>query len=135
MQGDKLLLLVKHPEDAQCRERVFNSWWETSCEKAVRNLCRAVYPVFEAKGMAFPEIRFRRMVAQWGNCRPTRGVLTFNLRLLAAPVRCIEYVVIHEFTHFLHPDHSPAFYAEIAAELPDWKQLQETLQHMVETRI
>ena len=99
VQGDKLLLLVKHPEDA------------------------------------FPEIRFRRMVAQWGNCRPTRGVLTFNLRLLAAPVRCIEYVVIHEFTHFLHPDHSPAFYAEIAAELPDWKQLQETLQHMVETRI
>ena len=135
VQGDKLLLLVKHPEDAQCRERVFNSWWETSCEKAVRNLCRAVYPVFEAKGVAFPEIRFRRMVAQWGNCRPTRGVLTFNLRLLAAPVRCIEYVVIHEFTHFLHPDHSPAFYAEIAAELPDWKQLQETLQHMVETRI
>ena len=91
--------------------------------------------MFEAKGVAFPEIRFRRMVAQWGNCRPTRGVLTFNLRLLAAPVRCIEYVVIHEFTHFLHPDHSPAFYAEIAAELPDWKQLQETLQHMVETRI
>lgn len=135
VQGDKLLLLVKHPEDAQCRERVFNSWWETSCEKAMRNLCRAVYPVFEAKGVAFPEIRFRRMVAQWGNCRPTRGVLTFNLRLLAAPVRCIEYVVIHEFTHFLHPDHSPAFYAEIAAELPDWKQLQETLQHMVETRI
>ncbi|MFR4476737.1 MAG: M48 family metallopeptidase [Ruminococcus callidus] len=42
-------------------------------------------------------------------------MLTFNLRLLAAPVRCIEYVVIHEFTHFLHPDHSPAFYAEIAA--------------------
>ncbi|MFR4476736.1 MAG: YgjP-like metallopeptidase domain-containing protein [Ruminococcus callidus] len=26
--------------------------------KAVRNLCRAVYPVFEAKGVAFPEIGF-----------------------------------------------------------------------------
>ena len=41
---------------------------------------------------------------------------------------------MHEFSHFLYPDHSPAFYAEIAAELPDWKQLQKQLRD-VETRI
>ena len=134
VQGGTLRLLVKQPENEQVRKQVFDSWWENACEKAVRNLCRAVYPVFEAKGVAFPEIRFRHMVSQWGNCRPTRGVLTFNLRLLAAPVRCMEYVVMHEFSHFLHPDHSPAFYAEIAAELPDWKQLQKQLRD-VETRI
>ena len=134
VQGETIRLLVKQPENEQVRKRVFDSWWENACEKAVRNLCRAVYPVFEAKGVAFPEIRFRHMVSQWGNCRPTRGVLTFNLRLLAAPVRCMEYVVMHEFSHFLHPDHSPAFYAEIAAELPDWKQLQKQLRD-VETRI
>ena len=134
VQGETIRLLVKQPENEQVRKQVFDSWWENACEKAVRNLCRAVYPVFEAKGVAFPEIRFRHMVSQWGNCRPTRGVLTFNLRLLAAPVRCMEYVVMHEFSHFLHPDHSPAFYAEIAAELPDWKQLQEQLRD-VETRI
>ena len=134
VQGETLRLLVKQPENEQVRKQVFDSWWENACEKAVRNLCRAVYPVFEAKGVAFPEIRFRHMVSQWGNCRPTRGVLTFNLRLLAAPVRCMEYVVMHEFSHFLHPDHPPAFYAEIAAELPDWKQLQEQLRD-VETRI
>ena len=134
VQGKTLRLLVKQPENEQVRKQVFDSWWENACEKAVRNLCRAVYPVFEAKGVAFPEIRFRHMVSQWGNCRPTRGVLTFNLRLLAAPVRCMEYVVMHEFSHFLHPDHSPAFYAEISAELPDWKQLQEQLRD-VETRI
>ena len=134
VQGETLRLLVKQPENEQVRKQVFDSWWENACEKAVRNLCRAVYPVFEAKGVAFPEVRFRHMVSQWGNCRPTRGVLTFNLRLLAAPVRCMEYVVMHEFSHFLHPDHSPAFYAEIAAELPDWKQLQKQLRD-VETRI
>ena len=134
VQGETLRLLVKQPENEQIRKQVFDSWWENACEKAVRNLCRAVYPVFEAKGVAYPEIRFRHMVSQWGNCRPTRGVLTFNLRLLAAPVRCMEYVVMHEFSHFLHPDHSPAFYAEIAAELPDWKQLQKQLRD-VETRI
>lgn len=135
IEGEKLLLLVHDPADSADRKRVFDRWWENACEKAVRNLCRAVYPVFAEKGVAFPEIRFRKMVSQWGNCRPGRGVLTFNFRLLAAPPRCIEYVVFHEFTHFLHPDHSPAFYAAVAAELPDWKQLQKQLGELVQIRV
>lgn len=134
VKENKLLLIVKQPTDATMRERVFDNWWNTTCERAVRNLCRAVYPIYQSQGVAYPEIRFRSMVAQWGNCRPNLGVLTFNTRLLAAPVRCIEYVVIHEFTHFLHPDHSPAFYRCIAQEIPDWKALQELLQKTVETR-
>ncbi len=134
VRHDRMLLLVKNPADAQLRRRVFDNWWNAACEKAVRNLCRAVYPVYQCRGVAFPEIRFREMVAQWGNCRPQRGILTFNTRLLAAPVRCMEYVVIHEFTHFLYPNHSAAFYQCIAAELPDWKDLQDVLQSLVETR-
>lgn len=134
LQGDRLLLLVRDPSDEKHRKKVFDTWWNTTCEKAVRNLCRAVYPVFAAHEVQFPEIRFRAMIAQWGNCRPRRGVLTFNTRLLAAPVRCMEYVVIHEFTHFLYPNHSKQFYQFIEAELPDWRQLQDTLQKTVETR-
>lgn len=135
LQGDKLLLLVRDPSGEKHRKKVFDTWWNNSCEKAVRNLCRAVYPVFAAHEVQFPEIRFRAMVSQWGNCRPQRGVLTFNTRLLAAPVRCMEYVVIHEFTHFLFPNHSRQFYQFIEAELPDWRQLQEILQKTVETRL
>ena len=135
IQGNQLRLLVKNPGDRESCKRVFDGWWECSCQKAVRNLCRAVFPVFEAQGVAFPEIRFRYMVSQWGNCRPKRGILTFNYRLLAAPVRCMEYVVIHEFSHFLYPNHSAAFYQCVAQELPDWRQLQEILQKTVETRL
>lgn len=135
LEQNRLLLLTKNPADTAHRKRVFDTWWDNTCERAVRNLCRAVYPIFEKHQVAFPTIRFRAMLSQWGNCRPERGVLTFNTRLLAAPVRCIEYVVIHEFTHFLYPNHSAQFYQFIAAELPDWRELQNTLQNEVETRI
>lgn len=87
VQGETIRLLVRQPEQEALRKKTFDDWWERSCEKAVRNLCRAVYPVFAPHGIAFPEIRFRAMVSQWGNCRPQRGILTFNTRLLAAPVR------------------------------------------------
>ena len=135
IQDGRLLLIVKDLSDGNLRKRVFDTWWKTACKKAVDNLCRAVYPIYEKHGVPFPkEIRFREMTAQWGNCRPNQGILTFNTRLLAAPVRCMEYVVLHEFTHFLHKNHSQAFYAFMEKELPDWKNLQETLQNIVETR-
>lgn len=135
LERDCLLLLTKNPKDAAHRKRILDTWWDTTCGRAVRNLCRAVYPIFQKYQVPFPTIRFRAMVSQWGNCRPERGVLTFNTRLLAAPVRCMEYVVIHEFTHFLYPNHSAQFYQFIAGELPDWRKLQEILQNEVETRI
>ena len=134
VQGEVIRLLVRQPEQEALRKKTFDDWWECSCEKAVRNLCRAVYPVFAPHGIEFPEIRFRAMVSQWGNCRPQRGILTFNTRLLAAPVRCIEYVVMHEFTHFLYADHSGNFYGFLAQELPDWKLLEMQLRQ-VQTRL
>lgn len=135
--GKKQILLVVSAGASEIeRERVFTRWWKITCERAVRNLCRAVYPIFKERGVAFPkEIRFRRMVSQWGNCRPERGILTFNDRLLAASPRGIEYVVMHEFTHFLYPNHGKEFYRFLEKEIPDWKQVQEQLQKTVDVRI
>ena len=132
----RLLLICSPGADETHRKAVFDRWWRQRCEQAICHMCRAVYPIFEAKNIAFPrEIRFRQMVSQWGNCRPAQGILTFNLRLLAAPPRCIEYVVFHEFTHFLYPNHAKAFYDFIAAEIPDWKELENALQKTVAVRL
>ena len=52
VQGETIRLLVRQPEQEPLRKKTFDDWWERSCEKAVRNLCRAVYPVFAQIGRA-----------------------------------------------------------------------------------
>ena len=89
---------------------------------------KKMHPYFEKRGVAFPEIKFRKMKTQWGNCHPMSGVLTFNTRLAYAPTECIEYVVAHELTHFLQPNHSPLFYAELEKVMPDWKARRQRLK-------
>ncbi len=133
----KKMVLVTVPGAALAhRKAVFERWWKQRCALMIGNLCRAVYPIYAAQHVSYPrEIRYRQMVSQWGNCRPEQGILTFNLRLLAAPPRCMEYVVMHEFTHFLYPNHSQDFYRFIASELPDWKQLEKQLGETVEVRL
>ena len=49
------------------------------------------------------------------------------MRSFGYPEMCIrgrEYVVVHEFCHFAHPNHSPAFWAAVARVMPDYKARQ-----------
>lgn len=46
----------------------------------------------------------------------------------AAPLPAQEYVVVHEFCHFAHPNHSPAFWAAVARVMPDYKARQALLK-------
>ncbi len=72
--------------------------------------------------------RVRAMTSRWGSCRAQGGAVTFNVCLAELPVACALYVAAHEFTHFLQPNHSAAFYAELSRVLPDWAERRALLR-------
>ena len=55
---------------------------------------------------------------QWGSCT-RRGHVRLNWRLVQAPLAVIDYVAAHELAHLVHLDHSPRFWAQVAALCPD----------------
>ena len=93
-------------------------------------LCAAYYPLFAAScpGGRMPRIAVRDMSTRWGSCSLRTGTLAFARRLCAMPPPAQEYVVVHEFCHFAHPDHSPAFWAAVAAVLPDYRARRALLR-------
>ena len=125
-----VILTVKDIEDRELKQKTFLEFLEDVCRRTVNELCEKVYPAFEEKKVEYPTIKFRRMRTKWGICRPERKELTFSYMLAAAPVECVEYVVYHEFNHFLHPDHSKAFYNSLSEVLPDWKERKKRLNDM-----
>ncbi len=62
-------------------------------------------------------IYVREQTTRWGSCSPD-GSLRFNWRLSMLPPSEVEYVVAHELCHLLQPNHSAAFWAEVARVLP-----------------
>lgn len=91
-------------------------------------LCRRYYPWFrQALPQGLPQILVKDISSSWGICRPGRGQITFALRLAAQPLAAQEYVVVHEYCHFLVPNHSPAFWREVERILPDWKERRALL--------
>lgn len=88
-----------------------------------------VYPAFAAAlGGQKPVVKVRDMTSRWGVCMPAKRQITFALRLYNMPPAAQIYVVVHEYCHFLVPNHSPAFWAEVEQLLPDWKARRALLK-------
>ena len=75
-----------------------------------------------------PVLKVRDMTSRWGVCVPAKRQITFALQLYNMPPAAQIYVVVHEYCHFLQPNHSPAFWAEVEKLLPDWKARRELLK-------
>ena len=92
-------------------------------------ICDEVQEHFERSGyrVPFKELRTRYMTARWGSCQPCMGIITLNSCLMEKPRRAVEYVVLHEFAHFVHPNHSRDFYALEERLMPDWKERKKLL--------
>ena len=101
---------------------------ESEIKDYILKICKEVYPYFERFGIKYPEIKFRKMISRWGSCHSHNEKLTFNTYLMYAPPECVKYVILHEFTHFLQPDHSSKFYNELAKVCPNWKECRKKLK-------
>ena len=129
--GVYLFLDVKDQQDITKKERMVKRFLDKQCKAVFGEIVGELYPVFQKYGVAPPILRIRNMDTRWGSCLPGKGIITLNKRLLEAPRNCIEYVVMHELCHFIHPNHSKYFYDFLAMLMPDWKERKNILDSNV----
>jgi predicted metal-dependent hydrolase len=90
-----------------------------------RRLARMLVTEVAEREAARLEVEYERIAirdqrTRWGSCS-SRGTLSFNWRLVLAPVEILEYVVVHELCHLREPNHSPRFWALLAAVRPGFR--------------
>jgi hypothetical protein len=132
LEEDLMYFRVRDPGDVRHKELMYEKWLKAYQCELYEEICRQVHRQFLQFGVGYPAVRIRRMTSRWGSCQPYKGVITLNSRLIETPVSCIEYVVMHEFCHFIHPDHSRAFHALMTRLMPDWKQRKQLLNSISE---
>lgn len=69
--------------------------------------------------------------SQWGSCSTT-GNLSYNWRIVMAPHRIVDYVVVHELCHLLEHNHSPDYWRHVERIVPDFKECREWLRRNYE---
>ena len=126
--GQFLFLRVKDTTDFKRKEKVMKKWFTRMQWEIFEQICKEIYPLFKPYGVTYPLVKIRNMKSRWGSCQPQKKIITLNGKMIAAKREAIEYVVLHEFAHFVHPNHSKAFYGLVEKLMPDWKERKAMLQ-------
>lgn len=71
--------------------------------------------------------RIRKMKTRWGSCNILQKRIWLNLYLAAYPVRCLQYVIVHELAHLVEANHNARFWALVEAYFPSWREVRAEL--------
>lgn len=113
---DDALLVVGSDEPGR-REALAR--WYRRCARAT--LRAAVQEQAARLGLSYHSVTVRDQRTRWGSCS-AGGNLSFNWRLVIAPVPVLRYVVVHELCHLQVPNHSKAFWRQLEAAAPGWQE-------------
>lgn len=127
LNDDTIIFYVKedYADNQKYKNNIFNKFLKEELEKTVNKLA---FKYLKMLNLSLDTIEFRAMKSRWGTCIPTKKKILFNSKLIHCPIEAIEYVVLHEIVHLVHPNHSNAFYTTVGVYMPDWKERKKILQ-------
>jgi len=62
---------------------------------------------------------FKRL---WGNCDYSTRSIQLNWQIILSPLKVVDYVIIHELCHLVHPNHSKHFWRKVEKFMPDFRK-------------
>lgn len=124
LDGDRLVLYTPDDSTVEQRRAALDLWHR----KQLRDAFPAVIESWEQKlDVAVPKWTIRRMKTKWGSCNRETRHLWFNVELAKKHPDCLEYIVVHEMTHFFERNHGERFTTLMDKSLPDWRSRRDQL--------
>lgn len=124
-KNSEILIYAPNEEKA---ESLLDKYFRENALKLSYKLLKEKRTVLLAVGLTeYPEIKLRKMKARWGSCYYKKGKIVLNTELFKYPLKCVEFVLLHELCHFKEPNHSKAFYSLLTDFMPDWKNADKML--------
>lgn len=85
------------------------------------------YNKFE-ESIPVPNLKIRKMKSRWGVCNTKNHNVTLNYYLYKYDISCLDYVIVHELSHFLEGNHSKNFWAIVEKYYPNYKEIRKRLR-------
>lgn len=80
-------------------------------------------------GVEPPKLFLSNAKTRWGSCN-SRGEVRLNWRLMRMPPHLVDYVVVHELSHLVEMNHSPAFWKTVASVYPSFDAAMAELKNL-----
>lgn len=81
----------------------------------------------EKMHVSYNTIFVKNQKTRWGSCSRRKN-LSFNLRIIMAPLEVVDYIIIHELAHLKEMNHSKRFWQVLEEYCPGYKKHLEWLK-------
>jgi len=85
------------------------------------------YNTFEEK-IPYPKLKYRNMKTRWGVCNRKNTTVTLNTNLIKYDIECLDYVIIHELSHFVEFNHSANFWKVVSKYCENYKEIRKKMK-------
>lgn len=99
-------------------------WYKEHAQANIRSRVERYAPIV---GVQPNNIEVRSFKARWGSCHLS-GDIQYNWKIIIAPNRIVDYVVVHELCHLKQHDHSPKFWKLVGQIIPDYLECKDWLR-------
>jgi predicted metal-dependent hydrolase len=113
-----MLLYVRPDATLEQRDQALQRWYRGQLKALIPPLLAKWQPVL---GVQVDDWSVKKMKTKWGSCNVTAHRIWFNLELAKKPVRCLEYIAVHEMIHLLERHHNDRFTSLMDKYLPQWR--------------
>ncbi len=86
------------------------------------------YNIFE-EDIPVPNLKIRKMTSRWGVCNIKNHNVTLNSELSKYDIKALDYVIVHELSHFIHHNHSKDFWLLVGKYYPKYKEVRKYLRN------
>ena len=96
-------------------------------EKAIEILTEKTNRYAKIIGVLPTAISVGDYKSKWGSCS-IEGKISYNWKIIIAPSRVLEYIVIHELCHMLEHNHSKEYWRHVNTYCKDFKESRKWLR-------
>lgn len=121
---ETLHLTLPTPEDESAVRAALKQALSRRALERIRERIDYYHP---AIGSHYGRVTVRDQRSRWGSCS-SRHNLNFNWKLIMAPPRVLDYVVIHELCHLWELNHSQRFWQRVCTHMPDYQEWRKWLK-------
>ena len=102
-------------------------WYNKQIKKVFKERLDTIYNTF-TKNVPYPKLVIRKMKTRWGVCNKKLEKVTLNYELIYMDRKYLDYVIVHELSHFIYFDHSKEFWELVSENEPNYKQIRKEMR-------
>lgn len=120
-------IIIKEGTLETPNDKTLNIWLNNIIKNIYQEKLTFWYEKFQ-EPIPNPNLKIRKMKTRWGVCNTKNHNVTLNYELYRYDIDCLEYVIIHELSHFLEPNHSKNFWRIVEKYCPNYKEIKNKLK-------